>query len=98
MAAGYIMDKNTINNNVGTVCREIDKDLATVESIKVWLDSQTDQDLIDLGFTSGDVANIKTAMNELKQLRDIYIGAVNLAVAKDFRVFPRRLQGIIMLT
>ena len=62
--------------------------------IKEYLDTKTEQDLIGLGYTSGEVAVMKSAYTDVNQLATIFTGAAALGVAKDFRTFLKQLWGL----
>lgn len=78
----------------GTVALTFLQIFDRVTVLKDFLDATSEQDLINLGYTSGEVATLKTSINDLAQLKTIWLGDANLSVAKDFTAFVRRLWGI----
>lgn len=95
MAAGYQTAKADVNNRAGNVAIHLRDAIQDAANFKAWLDTQLDADLIALGFVQADVNTLRSAMSDLAQLQQIYIGAINLATAKDFRTFAKLLAGVI---
>lgn len=95
MPAGFTatMTKATIDAACGNVASVLNRAFRDVEAAKHFLDVQQDADLVALGYTSGDVATLKSALADLDQLRVIYEGGAALAAPKDFRAFAQRIWG-----
>lgn len=86
----YTTDKLTINSRLAGISIGLDRSLLQIQQFKVWLDSLSDATLIaTYGYVQGDLDIIRSAVADLDQLRTIYQGSVNLAVAKDFRTFDK---------
>lgn len=94
MAVGFPTSKNDIDGRAGRIALDIRDGLAAAAGLKAWLDTQPDANLTALGYTTGEVAILKSAMADLNQLNSIYTGAANLATAKDFRTFAKLLLGV----
>lgn len=94
MAAGRQLTKDTINADAGSIARSVFAGLNAVVQFKTWLDSITDANLIAVyGFLQADVDDLRSGFSDLNQLSTIFNGTANLAVAKDFRAFAKRLNG-----
>jgi hypothetical protein len=93
MALGLPTGKAEIDAMAGRLAYQVDVALRNAQSMQAWLLTKTDGDLTALGYTSGEVAILKSAFTKLNQLAAIYQGAQNLAVAEDFRTFPRQIFG-----
>lgn len=93
MSVGLGATKQTIDQRGGGACLNLRNAIDEVARYKNWLDTKTEQDLIDLGYTSGEVAILKSAFTDLAQLADIYYGRSNLTNAKDFTTFAKQLTG-----
>lgn len=94
MAVGIVVNRDTINNQVGRISSTF---LNLLDDIAVMDDGLSPYDSValeGLGFTAGEAAVIGSIRSELNQLRQIAMGLVNLTVAKDFRTFPRQAAGI----
>lgn len=95
MSAGYNADltKRIIDQAAGKVAQDVNAAMTEIQAFKDYLDGQVDADLTALGYSAGDVANLRSALADLSQLRTIYLGTAALAAVKDFRVFARRIWG-----
>lgn len=94
MAIGLNPSKAEIDTTCGVVARDLQTALDRVEAFKYWLDAKTDTNLTDMGYTSGEVAILRSAWADAAQLYTIYSGAANLASAKDFRTFLKQVWGL----
>lgn len=94
MSVGLPVTKLEIDTRAGDLARAFQRGFAQTETLKDYLDATLDADLIALGYTQAEVTNLKTAVNELHQLFTIWTGAANLASAKDFRTFVKRIWGL----
>lgn len=94
MAVGIVVNKDTINNQVGRISSTF---LNLLDDIAVMDDGLAPYDSAALeafGFTQQEAAVIGSIRAELNQLRGIAMGAATLSPAKDFRTFPRQAAGI----
>lgn len=92
---GYGTTRGEIDSRVGVVAIQLRDLFAQIRIVQEYLASQTNQNLIDKGYTQGDVDIIKSAYTDLDDLRKIYEGLINLPDARDFRTFTKQLTGII---
>lgn len=85
------IDKASINATAGVLAKDVDRVFTRVQQWKAWFDTQVDATLISqYGYVQADIDILRSAAAELEQLRTIYQGTVNLAVAKDFRAFSKQ--------
>lgn len=91
MAVGLTPTKSDVNIGSGTLAQSLNIAFTNIQQYKAWLDTQTDQNLIDLGFVQADVNVLRSAIGDLDQLRNIYQGGATLGSAKDFRTFSKQL-------
>lgn len=94
MSVGLGVTKAEIDTRAGDITRAFQRAFDDTAVLKGFLDSTVDQDLIDLGYTTAEVADLKTAWADLTQLATIWAGSADLQTAKDFRTFVRRLWGV----
>jgi hypothetical protein len=94
MAVGLTITKDEIDKRAGDIARSFQRSFEDVGTLKGFLDATPEADLIALGYTSAEVASLKTAWNDLAQLTTIWAGQAALAAPKDFREFVRRLWGV----
>ena len=92
--AGFPTDKATIDANAGQVVLTLRDNLARAVRIKAWLDARTDVQLTALGWSSEEVAVLKSAFTDLAKLAQIADGQATQAAASDFFFFADRLTGI----
>lgn len=93
MSAGISITKNEIDQAISAIGQDMHMVMIRSVEFKYWLDGIPDGDLTTLGYTAGDIANLRTAVADCKQISDIFNGLANLSVAKDFRTFLRRVWG-----
>lgn len=94
MSVGITVQKSDVDNIVGAIGRDLNSVIGRVVQFKAWLDAQGDPDLTALGFGAGDIATLRSAVADAKQLADIFAGAAPLTDAKDFRTFLKRVWGL----
>lgn len=94
MSVGLPVTKSEIDNRSGDLARVFQRAFGDVVTLQEYLLATTEAELIELGYTSDEVASLKTALTDLQQLGTIWIGQADLPAAKDFRVFVRRLWGV----
>lgn len=96
MSVGLSPTKSQIDSAAGSEVNELEMRFSRIERIKAWLDETPDATLeaAPYSYTNGEVAILKSAYSDLKQLIDIYRGGANLASAKDFRAFAKQLRGL----
>jgi hypothetical protein len=95
MSVGLPVTKQEIDSRSGDIARAFQRLAGDTATLKGYLDATPEQTLIDLGYTSNDVAVLKTSITDLEQLLvKIGYGQEPLAAAKDFTVFLRQLWGV----
>lgn len=101
MAIGLPVGKSDLDFAVGRAAQAVANAFVQVKALKAYLDTKTTADLQGLeraagavAYTDTEVAAMKSAVNDLDQLRTIYEGAAPLPVAKDFRAFVRQVIGV----
>lgn len=90
------LGKGQFDSLMGGVATNIDGGTLQSHQVQTFLLAHPDPDFTaaaggpgPTGYASGDVTNFKSAYSDLEQFYQIYIGAQNLAVAKDFRTFVK---------
>jgi len=94
MSVGLPVSKSEIDSRAGDIARAFQSAFNDVAMLQQYLTATPDGDLVALGYTSGEVATLKTAYADLTQLGTLWIGAAALPAAKDFRTFVSRLWGV----
>jgi hypothetical protein len=98
MAVGLTTTKAQVDDMAGTTARAIKLACERTLEFKQWLDAQDDPTLAALGYSVGDIANLRSAYGDLAQFAALFDGVETLATAKDFRVFAQRVWGLGVLS
>lgn len=94
MAAGAQLTKDKINNDAYSVVRALFSAMSSIAQFKAFLDATPDVDLTGIyGFSSGDVATLKSAFTDLNKLKGIFEGTQTQTPVYDFRQFAKLLLG-----
>lgn len=94
MAVGYPVTKAGVDAQAMQLVLDLRNTLEQIAKMKVWLDGQSEADLIALGYTGGEggeVALLKSSFTDLANLHKVAIGQQSQAEANDFLFFARRL-------
>lgn len=94
MSVGLPSDKNSIDSRAGSLAIALRDIFTQISRFEAWLAAQTDQSLINLGYTSTEVAQLKSAFTDLDQLRQVYEGTATRSPAYDYRTFAGLLVGV----
>lgn len=92
--AGYPLDKVTINARVGFLATQLRDALTEVARVKTVLDGLVDGDLTAMGYTSTEVAQLRSAFTDLNALNLIAHAQGTQAVANDFFFWANKLTGV----
>jgi hypothetical protein len=95
MPAGFTanLNKGIVDNMCGSAAQAINVAFINIESTKAFLDTYVDADLELLGYEPNDIAVLRSAIDDLDQLRRVYEGLEDITPAKDFRTFAQRIWG-----
>lgn len=94
MSVGLPVTKQEIDTRAGDTARAFQRAFEDVLTMKGYLDATVEADLVALGYTSNEVAVLKTSFADLTQLEKIWHGLEALPAPKDFTVFVRQLWGV----
>jgi hypothetical protein len=94
MSVGLAVTKSEIDSRAGDIARTFQRVFEDVGTMKTYLDTTLNADLVALGYTSEEVDLLKSAWADLAELGTIWVGAAALAAPKDFRQFVRQLWGV----
>lgn len=93
--AGITYTQAQFNELIGGVAGDLSRVMAAIETVFAYIDPLTGAALDALySYDVGEGDAIRGAYIDLNQLRTIYEGTANLAVAKDFRAWAKQLGGI----
>ena len=92
--AGFAKDQADIDFRAGSLAVSLRNTFAEIERFKQFLDATPDQELEDLGYTSQEVAVLKSAFTDMNKLALIYNGDDIQAAPNDFGFWARQLMGV----
>lgn len=94
MSVGILATKSEIDTRMGDLARSQQKVFKDLTVLKGYLDATADADLVALGYTTEEVAVLKSAAADLTEFSQVFVGNVAVSPAKDFSQFVRLLWGI----
>lgn len=89
MAVGSFTTKGEMDVAAGRAYRNMRDALTLVGDFKYWLDTQSDSQLISLGYVQADVDTVRSAYTDLEKLHQIYLGNQTQSSTYDFRTFAK---------
>lgn len=95
MTLGFPALKTDIDARSGQLALTLRDTFRSIQLFKAWLDTKTDQNLLDLGYNQGEVNTLRSAMADLDQLRTVYEGTATRTPAYDYRTFAKLLVGVV---
>lgn len=97
MAAGYPIVKVDLDNRMGQAVLAVRQSLVEIVRIKAMLDDTTilpDATLTSLGYSPGEITQLRAAFADLKKLYDISTAAAVQTPANDFWFNAKHLTGL----
>ena len=95
MAAGFQVTKDALNQRAGSVVVAGEAWFEDVERLAAWLAATPDASLTALGFSTDDVAQMKSAFADLDNLRLTAYGQRTQSPASNFFFWAAKLRGIL---
>lgn len=94
MSVGRIISKGEIDVQIGDWASMFQKQLQRITTLKGFFDSQTDDQLVALGYIATEVPIIRAGINDGWQHAQITIGQAALASPQDFRQYISQFWGV----
>jgi hypothetical protein len=97
MSAGYPITKLDLDNQMGRLVTALREDLIAIVSFKALLDDTSilpDATLTSLGYSAGEITQIRAAFASLAKLSDISRAAATQSPANDFWFDAKHLAGL----
>ena len=96
MAVGTPYGKPDIDQTAGDLAVQTRDLFIRIKNFHFWLLAQPDGTLTSApyNYLPADLAVLRSSFSDLNKLADIYLGAVALPVAQDFRQFSKQLMGV----
>jgi hypothetical protein len=95
MSLGFPTTKLDVDSRAGQLALTLRDDLNQIQTFKAWLDTQTDANLIALGYVQAEVNTLRSAYVDLDQFRQVYQGLATRTPAYDYRTFAKLLVGVV---
>lgn len=95
MAVGFTAVKTDVDARAGQLALGVRDTLRQVQLFKAWLDTQSDGQLIALGYAQADVDKLRSSFVDLDHLRQVYEGSGTRSPAYDYRTFAKLMVGVI---
>lgn len=96
MTLGITTTKLQLDAISGGIALDLAKVMREIEELHHFLLITPDSTLVALGYTSAEVATLKSAFTDGDKLGQIYEGTVNLPTAQDFRLNLSQLAGYLV--
>jgi hypothetical protein len=93
MSIGRTNSKQELDSSWGGVGASLFATMDNIAKLKTVLDTLTTTDLTNLGYTSTEANQLKSAATDLDKLRTIFLGTATQATTYDFRTFSKLLLG-----
>lgn len=94
MTLGYAQGKLQVDSKAGALALTLRNTFRDVVQFKAFLDSKTDTDLTNLGYTAQEVTDLRAAFIDLKKLSDIANGQATQPAASNFFFNAVKLYGV----
>ena len=94
MSVGYPTTKADIDGRAGNLAIDVRNKMAEIRDFKIFVDSMTDQDLTDRTYTGNDISRLRSAITDLDQLAQVYLGLATRTPAYDYRTSAKFLTGV----
>lgn len=95
MSLGFSTLKTDIDARSGQLSLTLRDTLRQIQIFEAWLAGTADATLTGMGYTSGEVAILKSAYVDMDKLRTVYEGTATQATTYDFRQFSKQLTGVV---
>ena len=93
MSIGRTNSKAELDNAWGAAGQQLFAVMDNIAKVKTVLDTLTTTDLTNMGYTSTEASQLKSAATDMDKLRTIFIGTATQASTYDFRTFSKLLLG-----
>ncbi len=95
MTVGLFPNKGQVDSQAGQLALSLMADFTRIQELKAWMDTQSDANLITLGYVQAEVNTLRSAITDLNTLASIFTGTVAQGVTPyDYRTFSKLLYGM----
>lgn len=93
MSLGRPAAKSDLDQAAGAIAMSLFATMDNIAKVKTVLDGLTTTDLQNLGYSSTEANQIKSAFTDMDKLRTVFNGTATQASTYDFRTFAKLLLG-----
>lgn len=86
--------KADVDANAANILLSCNSVMARVADFKAWMDTQSDANLISLGYSQAEVNTLRSAFVDASLMQQIWVGSAGLATPRDMRTFAKLVWGI----
>ncbi len=97
MSAGYQFTKTDLDNTMGRLVVALRTDLGHIVTFNAMLNDSSvlpDATLTALGYSAGDITQIRASFTDLQKLRDISFAIATQSSTSDFWFNAKHLTGV----
>lgn len=94
MSVGLAVDKLTLDSHAGRLALDLRNTLDAITRLQTYLAATADADLISMGYTSYEVAVLKSAIGDLSTVASVANGDVLPTELTDYFTFAKQLLGV----
>jgi hypothetical protein len=94
MTLGATVTQVEVNQAAAAIGRQAFSLFQTIKEFTAYLAGTPDVTLTAMGFSVGEVAQLKSGMTDLDQLRTVFEGTATRTPAYDYRTFSKLFLGI----
>ena len=94
MTVGFPINKGSLDGRSGSLANGIMQWAAQALDLQNHLNSLPEPDLVEMGYTTDEVALLKSASTDMAHLAAVFYGQAEQTPPYDFRVFVSRIAGL----
>lgn len=95
MSAGFQVSRAALDQRVGSCVVAGESWFEDVQRVAAWLAATPDVDIQALGYSTEEVAQMKSAFVDLENLRKVAYGQQSQASPSDFFFWASKMRGIL---
>lgn len=94
MSIGLTVTKAQLDDYAGQLSLNLRVTFEQLQQLHAYLTATADADLEAKGYTTAEVATLKSGIADLAELATVYKGEAAVTPAKDFTAFAKLLYGV----
>lgn len=94
MSIGLQVTKAQLDDYAGQLSQDLRVTFEYIQQFHEYLTGTTEAELVAMGYTSGEVATLKSGIADQNELATVYKGEATVASPKNFAAFAKLLYGV----